>query len=122
MSSQRSRQRLKTAQRRIHEIRAQIRHIEYVAAGTISRRTKRCGKPECRCAKDPDARHGPYVEWTRLEGGKLRSTLVDPRLVPALTTAIKEQRRLHRLRRAWEHESLRALEASIDVTPGQVER
>jgi hypothetical protein len=30
-----------------------------------------CGKPGCRCASDPAARHGPYYEWSHMLKGKL---------------------------------------------------
>ncbi len=41
--------------------------------GSISERTIRCGKPNCACATDPEARHGPYFSFTRAVGGKTRS-------------------------------------------------
>jgi hypothetical protein len=122
MSRPNANRRQEAARRRIQAIRAQILAIDHIASGTISRRTKRCGKPGCRCAKDTAARHGPYVEWTRLEGGRLRTTIVDPRLAPLLTRAIQQQRRLHRLRRAWERATVQALQATIDASPDQPRR
>jgi hypothetical protein len=29
-----------------------------------------CGKPQCACHKDPEARHGPYYYWTSKKNGK----------------------------------------------------
>lgn len=55
------------AQARIAESLAQI---GFVLPGTITERTKRCGKPNCRCANDPAALHGPYIQWTRTVDGK----------------------------------------------------
>ena len=37
----------------------------------LSQRMMKCGKPNCRCANDPAARHGPYYEWGRMRAGKL---------------------------------------------------
>lgn len=55
------------AQARIAEGLAQI---GFVLPGTITERMKRCGKPNCRCANDPAALHGPYIQWTRTVDGK----------------------------------------------------
>jgi hypothetical protein len=34
----------------------------YLSSGTLIQRTKVCGNPNCHCARDPAARHGPYSE------------------------------------------------------------
>jgi hypothetical protein len=41
--------------------------------GSVSERSMKCGRKECRCHRDPRARHGPYYSLTRMEGGKTRS-------------------------------------------------
>jgi len=41
--------------------------------GSVSERSMKCGRKECRCQHDPQARHGPYYSLTRAEGGKTRS-------------------------------------------------
>lgn len=41
--------------------------------GSLSERTIRCSKPNCACAQDPKARHGPYYSLTQAVGGKTRS-------------------------------------------------
>jgi hypothetical protein len=33
----------------------------------------KCGRKQCRCREDPQARHGPYYSLTRAEGGKTQS-------------------------------------------------
>jgi hypothetical protein len=33
----------------------------------------KCGRKECRCQQDPQARHGPYYSLTRAEEGKTKS-------------------------------------------------
>src|SRR5260370_42365505 len=42
----------------------------FAMPGNLTHRTMRCGKPACRCARDPDRLHGPYHQWTRKIGGK----------------------------------------------------
>ena len=41
--------------------------------GSVSERFMKCGRKECRCQHDPEARHGPYYSLTRAERGKTRS-------------------------------------------------
>jgi len=63
-------QRLATYQRRYRELAAQIADIGYIAAGSITRRSTRCGTPSCRCHADPPQLHGPYRQWTAKVDGK----------------------------------------------------
>lgn len=51
-------------------IAAGLAQIGFVLPGTITERMRRCGKPNCHCAGDPAALHGPYIQWTRTVGGK----------------------------------------------------
>jgi hypothetical protein len=41
--------------------------------GSVSERSMKCGRKDCRCQEDAQARHGPYYSLTRAEGGKTRS-------------------------------------------------
>ena len=69
---------IKQARERIARIRDTLGEIDYLCSGTLLQRTKVCGKPGCRCASDPDARHGPYFEWGHMKGGKLVHRTVSP--------------------------------------------
>ena len=42
----------------------------FAMPGSLTDRTIRCGKPACRCARDPSRLHGPYHQWTRKIDGK----------------------------------------------------
>ena len=46
--------------------------------GTVSTRLMRCGQASCACHVDPDARHGPYIEWSRVVGGRRLSRYLSP--------------------------------------------
>jgi hypothetical protein len=46
--------------------------------GSLATRSMRCGKPSCACQRDPDARHGPYIEWSRVVGGRRESRYLTP--------------------------------------------
>jgi hypothetical protein len=103
--------RLQQAQTRIARVREAIQAVDYLCSGTLLRRTKLCGKPGCRCAQDPAARHGPYYEWGHMQGGKLVHRMVSARQAALLRAAIKNYRKVRRLLRAWETETERIIEA-----------
>ena len=44
--------------------------LGYIAAGSITQRSTRCGTPSCRCHADPPQLHGPYWQWTAKVNGK----------------------------------------------------
>ena len=94
---------------RIAELREQeIAAYDYVCSGTLTHRTMRCGKPTCRCHRDPATRHGPYDYWARLEGGKLVSRLLTPDQAQTVRLAIANLREIRALLNRWERETLRA--------------
>jgi len=97
------------AQARIAQLRKALTRLDYISAGTLLRRTKVCGKPGCRCAVDPAARHGPYYEWGRLEHGRLVHTQLTPHEGERLARAIHNYRTLQRLLARWMRESVRAI-------------
>jgi hypothetical protein len=47
-----------------------LARIGFVWPGTVQRQMLTCGKPQCACHKDPEARHGPYFYWTSKREGK----------------------------------------------------
>ena len=102
---------LQQARERIARIRAVLNAMEYLCSGTLLRRTKVCGKPSCRCAQDPSARHGPYYEWGHLKGGKLVHRVVSPEQAALLRLAIANYRQARKLLRAWEKETERLIDA-----------
>ena len=100
--------------RRIESIRKQVAAMNLLAQGTISKRMKICGKPNCRCAKDPKARHGPYYEWTRREKGRYVHTVISAEQVEALATAIDNNRKVLKLLGRWSSETARILKIEIE--------
>jgi hypothetical protein len=97
------------ALKRIRHIQAQIARFDYVCSGTVLTRTKVCGKPGCRCATDPEARHGPYHEWSRREGDRLVHSIVSSSEARVLGRAIRNYRAIQRLLRNWQDQSVKAI-------------
>jgi len=55
--------------RRQQELARRLGELGFALPGTITERTKSCGKPTCRCRDDHTLRHGPYIQWTRTVDG-----------------------------------------------------
>lgn len=102
-------ERRKKALRTIAQVRRRITDLDFLSTGTLLRRTKVCGRKECRCAKDPAARHGPYYEWTRRENDRLVHTVLSDEEGAQLARAIRNYRLVRRLLRVWERATLQAI-------------
>jgi hypothetical protein len=57
----------------VRELATRLAKPTPMRRGCVSERSMKCGRKECRCQKDPEARHGPYYSLTRAEGGRTRS-------------------------------------------------
>jgi hypothetical protein len=88
---------------------ARISTIDLVCAGTLLKRWKLCGRPNCRCAKDPEARHGPYYEWSRRQDGRFLHSLLSPQQAEIVTQAIADHQRILDLLATWREETRRIL-------------
>ena len=108
---------IEQARERIARIRASLDAMDYLSSGTLLRRMKICGKPGCRCAEDPAARHGPYYEWGHMKGGKLVHRMVTPEQAALLRRAIANYRRAKKLMKAWEQETERLVDNEAPHDP-----
>lgn len=57
----------------VRQLAAELAYAKPMRRGSLSERMIKCSKPGCACAKDPQARHGPYHSLTHAIGGKTRS-------------------------------------------------
>ena len=99
---------------KIAQIHAALSAVHYLSSGTLLKRTKLCGNPRCHCAKDPAARHGPYYEWSYLKAGKLRHKTLTAEQAQLMELAIANHRKVKRLLKAWEVQTLRLIKLSSD--------
>ena len=90
---------------RTRALRRAISAMDYVASGTLHSRTKVCGRSNCRCADDPNARHGPYHEWSRRSGGRLVHRVITAQQAKSIARAIENHRELQELVARWEEET-----------------
>lgn len=101
----------RSARRRIEHLRTHLAEFDYLCSGTLLERTKLCGKPNCRCAQDPAARHGPYYEWGHMKQGKLVHRQVSAAQAQPLGQAIENYRAVQQLLREWEEQTEQLIDA-----------
>jgi hypothetical protein len=104
---------VRKARERIKAIIATLNSIEVICSGTLLARMKTCGKPGCRCANDPAARHGPYYEWTHMLDGKFAHRLLPRPQAEAMRDAIANYHTVQVLLKDWEAESERLIDAQF---------
>ncbi len=83
-----------------HRVPAPVRELATALAqpqpmrrGSLSKRYVKCSKPGCRCADDPQARHGPYYSLTRASGGRTHSRLVSAQQAELVRRQVEAGRR-----------------------------
>ena len=86
----------------IKAIQQELARLDLICAGSLQKRTKLCGKPNCRCARDPSARHGPYYEWSWREGRRMVHRVISKSQAHNLAWAIKNYRKAQDLLAKWE--------------------
>lgn len=91
-----------TIETRTRDLREAIAGMDVVVSGTVSSRTKPCGKPQCRCAGNPGAYHGPYFEWHHYQDGHLLHKTIAPDQVAVMERAVANHREILRLLATWE--------------------
>jgi hypothetical protein len=84
-------------ERRRAEIAAEIAALGPALPGSLAERHTRCAKRTCRCRADPPQLHGPYLVWTRTEGGKSVTRSLTAEQAARLQPWIDNARRLREL-------------------------
>ena len=92
-------------QRQRQALMEELETIGVFRRGSINVFFRKCGKPGCRCATDPSARHGPYSEWGHMRGGKLVHRSVTAEQAALLEQAIANYRKARKLMQSWEAET-----------------
>ena len=87
-------ERMQAYQEKYRKLTAKLSDIGFIWPGHIQHRYLTCGKPNCVCHKDPEAKHGPYAYWTSKETGKTVSRLLRPEEADLLEQWIVNRREL----------------------------
>jgi hypothetical protein len=102
-------------QRRHSLMARELAKIGWVWPGTVQRRMLTCGKPQCICHRDAEARHGPYFYWTSKKNGKTVSRKLTQREAEILEAWINNRRKLDATVKRMMEVSERALHLTLRV-------
>ena len=69
----------------------------FLLQGSITTRWMRCGKASCLCQRDPQARHGPYHQWTVKRRGKTVTVYLDEQQAKICRKWIENNKRTEEL-------------------------
>jgi len=95
-----------------------LSEVDGVLRGSVVVRTMRCGKPSCACKADPQALHGPYIQWTRTVQGKTITRLLSEEQLARYQPWFDNAKRLKDLVAKLEVASLHA----VALTEGWTEK
>ena len=101
-------QRLGTLETRYRTLAAGLARVGFISRGSVVAGFTTCGKASCRCASDPDARHGPYWQWTRAVKGRTVAQRLTPSEAALYKQWIANQRALDRIVSRMQEVSRRA--------------
>jgi hypothetical protein len=87
----------------------ELGRLGFTLPGTISVRTVTCGRATCRCATDPDQRHGPYIQWSRTVKARTVNKMLTAEQLETYQPWIDNGRRLRELAHQLETLSLQAM-------------
>ena len=68
--------------------------------GSVSETWRRCGKPNCACARPDHPGHGPRYLWTRSAGGRTRSRQLAAAELDKVRREVANYKRIRRRERA----------------------
>lgn len=98
---------------RYRELASRIAQISFMWPGSIHTRYLTCGRPDCECAKDPQARHGPYVYWTSKDKGRSVAKLLHSPEGEILGEWVKNRQEVDRIIQEMKKLSQRALKIAL---------
>lgn len=107
---------------RYTELASRIAQISFMWSGSIHTRYLTCGRPDCECAKDPQARHGPYVYWTSKDKGRSVAKLLHSPEAEILGEWVKNRQEVDRIIQKMKKLSQRALKIAIRLQVGEMKK
>ena len=108
-------ERMQAYQEKYRKVTARLSEIGFVWPGHIQRRYLTCGKPNCVCHTDPEAKHGPYAYWTSKETGKTVSRLLRPEEADLLEQWIVNRRELEAVIRQMKGLSKKVFNVALTI-------
>lgn len=81
--------------------------------GTLTKRFRKCGKENCRCAKPGHPGHGPCWSLTRAVNGKTKTTVIAPKFVETVRNQIAAFREFQTLTRDLINTNIQICDAQL---------
>lgn len=99
--------RLLQFQQQYKQLAQEVAQVGYVLQGSLTKRSMRCGKKNCACQQDPQARHGPYYQWSWKDRGRTASVYLTAEQAELCQQWIDNSRELERRLKRMRDLSLR---------------
>jgi hypothetical protein len=80
---------IKKLEEEFEKVKNEIINIGYLKKGSIVKCYQTCGTASCKCHKDKQFRHGPYLWLTSKNNGKTKSILIPEQLLPEVKSYIE---------------------------------
>lgn len=112
-------ERMQAYQDKHQKLSAKLSEIGFIWPGNIQVRYLTCGKPNCSCRKDPEARHGPYAYWTSKKANKTVSRLLSPDEADLLGEWIENRRKLEAIVREMKKLSQKTFKVALKLKKEQ---
>jgi hypothetical protein len=111
-------QTLQECERRHQQLSTLLASVGFIWTGTLQQRRLTCGKPQCACHRDPDARHGPYYYWTTKKAQKTVSRKLSEEEAQILKHWIHNRRTVEGILKRMNEVAQRALDLLLRRTQG----
>lgn len=102
-------------QRRREKVLADLAAIGDLRPGSLTERYRKCGKPNCHCATEPNGGHGPSFSLSRQVKGKTVTRIIPPVAVAETRDQIAEYQRFRALTGEFIEISERLCDARLRV-------
>lgn len=93
------------------ELAKKLSQIGYICKGSVVELYLKCGKPNCRCKTDENAKHGPYTMWTRKVKGKTVTKYLSEKQVVLCREYMQNSNRLESIIEEMRDISVKILES-----------
>ena len=104
----------KLKQRR-DQLRAELAQVGDMRPGSLVERYRRCGKPNCHCAREGEAGHGPSFSLTHAVEGKTVTKVIPAQAVETTRRQIKEYHRFRGLGQELVEANERLCDAQLGI-------
>jgi hypothetical protein len=112
---------LRNLDKKRQEIAAELAGVGDFRPGFLSERFRRCGKPNCHCAREGDRGHGPSYSLTRVQDGKTVTKIIPALAVEETKKQMGEYKRFKKLVHDFTEINIRLCDARLAMGSSETE-